>query len=122
MSRERKRGPAPPAVPPVTETVLPKIRSYISCSYLFPMAWDSSLVRCCCWERSFLHQRELHRTCTAGSLLPTASAKEGPQEPSAAQMGSKNIKPQKLQVRQGPRLCEVGRKEEMNGSKLGNPF
>lgn len=42
-------------------------------------------------------------TCTAGSLLPTASAKEGPQEPSAAQMGSKNIKPQKLQVCQGPR-------------------
>ena len=42
-------------------------------------------------------------TCTAGSLLPTASAKEGPQELSAAQMDSKNIKLQKLQVCRGPR-------------------
>ena len=42
-------------------------------------------------------------TCTAGSLLPTASAKASTQEPSAAQMDSKTIKLQKLQVCRGPR-------------------
>lgn len=70
---------------------------------LFPLAWDSNLVRGVLLGAVTLHQRELHRDVYSWFSPASCIAKEGPQEPrSAAQMGSKNIKPQTAGAKDRP--------------------